>query len=339
MVMLGGPENYVQNCTIGQKAYNSVDPTVPTGCTGIVVQPTGGGAYVANMQIYSFDIGIKILGAGVNLLHGFFSNIHCESNINAVLIQPLDSNGKAYQVFFDDCVFARCQNAPAISAGVLIDPNGGSISDIFFNNCMCHSWAGPGMQIMGGQDIVVTGGRYGSNATDASMATSGGIAVTGSAVRVSIVGADCSGQIPSYQSQPPGSAVQPYGISVTGTVTGMQVAACNLTNNGTGPLYAPTNGTDLWVTDCRGYNDQVKQLTTFLPATGARFNGGTYGYYGPSTFYITSGASAIKVSYSGSTSVTGITTGLTSGAFRLDPGEWGEIDYSGVIGSFVLVGT
>ncbi len=50
------------------------------------------------------------------------------------------------------------------------------------------------MQINGGQDIVVTGGRYGQDATDNSMTTSGAIAVTGPAVRVLVVGADCSGK-------------------------------------------------------------------------------------------------------------------------------------------------
>lgn len=339
MITLSGSENYVDNCTIRQKPLDK--PNAPLSCTAIAVQPQGGGVYITNCHISDFDTGIVLTGASVNLLHGFLSNLHVESNVTAVLLQPSDSSAKVYQVFFDDCVFARTPTSTSVSAGVKVDPvtNGGSISDIFFNNCMCHDWAGPGLEITGGQDIVITGGRFGQNATDSSMATSGAIAVTGAAVRVIIVGADCSGEIPSYQSQPPAENPQPYSISVTGEVTGMLVSACNLTNNGIGPIYAPNNGTDLWVSNCRGYNDQVKQLATSAPASGVRFNGTSYGYYGPSTFYISGGPTAIKVANSPSASAPSITTGLMAGAFRLDLGEWAELDYPGGIPSFVLVGT
>jgi len=162
-----------------------------------------------------------------------------------------------------------------------------------------------------------------------------GVAITGPCNQVRIVGADCSGVFDFL-----GSAVlQPYGLSVASGVTNVVVDACDLSGNATYPLYAPPDGTDLRITNSRGYNDLVLELSSTLPLTGTRFNGTTYGYFGPSTFYVSPGASAIKVSNSGSGSAPAVTTGLLTGAFRLDPGEWGEIDHTGSIASFVLVGT
>jgi hypothetical protein len=350
MVYLGKANDFVDLCYIWQRpAYpNSKEEAGPTGC--IAIQIIGiSEPRVTNTNIAEFDYGINIAGNGgstPNLLHGFFSNLTCECNVTAVTITPYDASYQIHQLFFTSCDFQRTENSPNTTPGVLIDVYeegaADTVSDIFFSNCMSHDWAGPGVQIDGGQDITISSGRYGQNATAEIMSTSGAIAVTGAVVRLTIAAADCSAVIPVYDAQPPATNPQPYSISVTGEVTGMQVVACNLTDNGVGPLYAPTNGTDLRVADCSGYNDQVKQLTTTLPATATRFNGGTYGYFGPSTFYITGSAgaiSAIKVSNSGSATAPAVTTGLLSGAFRLDPGEWGEIDHSVGVISFVLVGT
>jgi len=194
------------------------------------------------------------------------------------------------------------------------------------------------MEINGGQDIVVTGGRYGQNATDSSMTTSGAIAVTGPAVRVSIVGSDCSGVIPSYNSQPSATDPQPYGISVTGAVVGMKVRGCDLTNNhNTIGLYAPTAGTDLQVTDCAGYNDQGTIVSTTAPPSTTQFNGSYSGfstpYFGPVTFYVRPGTGTIT-----HIKLNGHDTNQTSGTFSISPGTWkAEIDYSAAV-NFLMIG-
>lgn len=262
----------------------------------------------------------------MNLVKAFFSNVHCESGVYGVYIVPSSSSEKIYQVFFNNCEFFRTQFSTSLTAGVYIDTNHGvnkNVSDIFFNNCMCHDWLGPGIQINSGQDIVITGGRYGSNATGSGMSTSGGIAVSGGAERVSIIGADCSGQIPSYNSQPPGSSLQPYGISVTGAVVSMQIRGCNLTNSGTGPLYVPTSGTplDLRVTDCVGYNDIATPVTSTAPASGLTFNGASYYYYGPVAFYVWGGTGTLVT-------IDGHTTPFVSGGFTLGLGETAVITYN-----------
>jgi hypothetical protein len=353
MVSMSEANDFVTLCYIYQK---SVHKGGPAGCVAIQIG-SASEPRVDNTNIVDFDTGLMIVGNGGSpgrLTHGFFSNLACECNQYGAYIQPSGIGATIYELLFDGCIFERTQFATEYTVpptGIYIDVyrSGAEVgptdyvSDINFTNCISHDWAGPGMQINGGQDITVTGGRYGQNATDDSMTTSGAIAVTGPAVRVTVVGADCSGVIPPNPAQPPAENPQPYSISVTGAVTGVQVQACNLTNNGTGALYAPTDATDLRVIDCRGYNDQVKQLIATVPTTGTRFNGGTYGYFGPSTFYITGTAgsiTAIKVSYSGDLVTPAITTGLTSGPFRLDPGEWGEIDHLGIgVITLVLVGT
>jgi hypothetical protein len=304
----------------------------------------GGGRFVTNAQMSEFDTGIHIQGGGPNLHKCFFSNVHCESAVHAVYIFPETSTGTIYQVFFDNCLFFQTHESTSATAGVYIDTNGGpstNVSDIFFSNCMCHDWAGPGIQINSGQDIVVTGGRYGSNARISSMGTSGGIAVTGPAVRVSITGADCSGLIPPYNSQPPGPNLQAYGISVTGgglNVLDMQVTACNLQNNKNGPLYVPPGSStlDLRVFNCSGYNDQASPVTTTAPISNTPFSGKTHNYFGPVVFYVT-GTSVSQIT------IYAVVTGLTSGSFTLTPltlpgSTQASITYGGVPPRFLMIG-
>jgi hypothetical protein len=282
MISMSDANDFVTLCYIFQRPEHRDGPT---GCVAIEI----GGASeprVDNTNIVDFDTGLLITGNSGgpgNLTHGFFSNLACECNQHGAYVVPSGINATIYQLLFDGCIFERTQYATDNTAGVYIDVYRSGdevgptdyVSDIDFTNCISHDWAGPGIQINGGQDITVTGGRYGQNATDEDMTTSGAIAVTGPAVRVAVVGANCSGVIPPYPAQPPATNPQPYGISVTGAVTGMRVEACDLTNYGTGPVYAPTDATDLRVINCRGYNDQVRQLTATVPATATRFNGAT----------------------------------------------------------------
>jgi hypothetical protein len=56
--------------------------------------------YVTNTHISDFDYGIKIQGGGVNLHHGFFSNISCQSNLTSLTIKPASAGQKIYELFF-----------------------------------------------------------------------------------------------------------------------------------------------------------------------------------------------------------------------------------------------
>jgi hypothetical protein len=320
MVSLSGSEDFIDHCVIRQTPVHSGGPT---GCTGVQIG-SASTIYVPNTHISDFDIGINIQGGGVNLLHALFSNVSCQSNVSAVIIQPATDSGQIYQVFFVNCVFARDQYATSVTPGVYIDTNGGpnaNVSDIFFSNCMVHDWAGPGIQINAGQDIVISGGRFGQNATDATMTTSGAIAVTGAAARVSIIGANCSGKVPSYNSQPPATDQQPYGISVTGAVSDMEVRGCNLTNTKTGALYTPTTGIDLRVTESPGYNDQATAVLNGTPPA-VPFTNISLGYYGPIQVNLW-GAGVVSIELGS------VATAFTAGSFALGHGARMTVAYAG----------
>lgn len=336
MIYMAHTNDFVDLCYVYQRTVSKTPPG-PSGCIAIQVQDAEE-PRVTDTNIVDFSIGLQILGNGGNpgnLTHGCFSNLACECDTNAVYIQPSGSGNTICELFFSGCVFERTQHSSSVSPGVYIDLYAGggteadTVSDVFFTNCMAHDWAGPGIQINGGQDIVITGGRYGQDATSSTMMTSGGaIAVTGPAVRVTIDGADCSAMVPIYPSQPFADDTQPYSISVTGAVVGMQVRNCNLTDNGSGPLYVSTTDADLQVTDCAGYNDQHVILRNSTPPTSAStFHSYdlTNPYWGPFEFYLAINGASVTSVY-----VDGTLTHLTSGSFFIAPGENAEIVWAAV---------
>ncbi len=255
-------------------------------------------------------------------------------------MKPLASTGVIQQVWFANCTFAReVDSTDVTSTGILIDTDTGSstnVSDISLNDCMSYGWNGPGLQINAGQNIVIAGGRYGSNALSAP--TSGGIAitgVTGTAVptNITINGADCTSQVAS-----PSYGAQPYAISITVAVAGLYVRGCNLTGYGAaGPVYASSAGTQVEITDCAGYNDQAKilQQPPVPPPSGTFHNysawpNATSGWFGRIAFYIWGG----NVTH---VHIDGVQTNLTSGGFELGPGESASID-SNALPAFLAVG-
>jgi hypothetical protein len=305
----GAAETHIHNCVIRQTDFGNG--------TGIEILDASG-VYVTNSHISDFSIGISIKGGGANalLLHAHFSNVVSESWESSVRMKPTTSGGKIYQIFFDNCTFALGNGSEMVTPGIYIDTDGGpnsNVSDILFSNCMCYQWKGPGIQINSGQNIQIIGGRYGSCAVGSTMTTSGGIAITGAAANVSIVGADCSGTVPSYMQQP-------YGISVTAAVAGGYIRGCNLTGNKNGPVYATSPVRQLEITDCAGYNDQGKYFAT-VPLRSP-FKNTTFGYFGPIAFYV-SGSGVTQIS------IDGHQTGLTSGGFTLSPEESAEITATG----------
>ncbi len=182
-----------------------------------------------------------------------------------------------------------------------------------------------GRQISVAQNIVITGGRYGSNATNAASTTSGGIALTGAAVNVTITGADCSPVVPMY-------GTQPHALSITAAVEGLYVRGCNFMGYAANSpaVYANAAGTAIEITDCAGYNDARPTLTTTPPGNNVVFTAATYGYYGRAAFYVHGGVGT-------SVTVDNNATNLTSGGFTLDPGEVAAINYTAAP-SFVMVG-
>ena len=225
------------------------------------------------------------------------------------------------------------------------------------------------MQINSGQDIEIIGGMYSGNASSGS--PPGGISINGPAERVRIVGVSCVGRyevINNVGDQGMLSPHQQVGVYIDQGATDVIVDGCDLTKNamygaqvlgetesvttnvfirdcdasGYGPYSDAVNVSgivsNVQITNCAGYNDQTVGLASTPPSSTTRFNGTTHSYYGPATFYV-SGPSVTGIKVASSPTATAISTGLLSGAFRLDPDEWGEVDYGIGAITFVLVGT
>jgi hypothetical protein len=325
MVYLGGAENYIDSCVISQTPRDNTPIAGPVGCIGVIVDPGGGAYYITNTHLSDFTTGIVVQG-GPNLTRLFCSNVICESWTNSLVIQQPTGTNTIQQVYCDDCLFARTNgSSDTTSIGVLIGTSGGangSLGEIFLNNCMCFHWNVAGVQVNAGQKIVVTGGRYGSNAFN-SGSTSGGITIAGGA-DVTISGVDLTPKVtsPAYPSQP-------YAIAITAAVSGLYVRGCNLSGYTTppGPLYLSSAGTQIEITDCAGYNDGGAPLQTVAPTSGTTFSNYslTTPYYGPIEFYVTPGTGGATIS---EIDVDSHNTRLTSGSFFLVPGESSAITWA-----------
>ena len=159
---------------------------------------------------------------------------------------------------------------------------------------MAFGWGSAGIEIDGGENIVITGGQYSSNGQySPNTYLSAGIAITGGS-QVTISGADCSGVNKYYN---PGSPAQPYGIAISNTVADVSnviIDGCNVIANHTNGIIvaqlgsftfdniyyfqlqrrrissyssainisgASTDLTNVHVTNCAGYNDAGKVFT------------------------------------------------------------------------------
>ncbi|HVR45283.1 MAG TPA: glycosyl hydrolase family 28-related protein [Candidatus Binatia bacterium] len=327
MVYITGSDDFIHNCIFIQPSQSTVGtdpPDGPPGCTAIVIA-SASVVYITDTHITDFTTGINIQGGGSNPLDAYFSNVMCNCWSRGVMIQPVNSAAEIFQVFFSDCVFVReTDSTDSASIGVYIDSNLGpsaNVSDLFFDNCMCYSWNAAGIQINAGQNIVITGGRYGSNAS--SLSTSGGIAITGTTsvmpANVTITGADFTAQLTA-----PTFPVQPHAISITAGVAGLYVRGCNLTDYTTTspPIYTSSSaGTQIEITDCAGYNDKGTMLQHAIPPPGtitntSAWNNAPQGWFGPIAFYVT-GAGDVSVG----NATTQYDTHLSDGAYELSPGE------------------
>ena len=267
------------------------------------------------------------MGSGTTLTR--ISNCKVDA-LAGLTIAPANEGEEIYGVSVTACSFGMIENTTTSSPtwGISIDTAGGSntkVEGICIADCLVYGYQDAGLQINQGQSISVIGGKYSSNGQNpSSLELGAGIAIIGPCADVRIVGADCSGVFdfwPTVQGSPGAPAVtQPYGISVVSGVTDVTVSGCSLTNYATAPLYVPTNGTDLRVTNCMGYNDVETHVTATAPASGVPFSSASYGYYGPVTFYVYGGS---QVSIFVDTYV----TGLASGSFILNPSHEAMIQH------------
>jgi parallel beta-helix repeat protein len=132
------------------------------------------------------------------------------------------------------------------------------------------------------------------------------------------------------------AAASTGGIALNGSSPGSSnifVRGCNISgfSGFSDAVNASTPGglSKVEVTNCAGYNDLAVRLRFTSPGAGVMFNGVTYGYYGPTAFYINT---------TGIVSIDGYSTNLKSGSYVLHPGEYAEVASGSVISTFLMIG-
>lgn len=322
MVQIYGAQDYVHACVIRQQPLSKGGPT---GCTGILIG-SASEPYVTNTHISDFDFGIKVAGGGPNVVRGRFSNIECDANVTAAQIFPVSNTASVDQLFFNGCIFTLTSDSTSTTAGVTIATNGGpnsNVSDIVFSSCIFHNWNGPGLELSGGQNIIVDACRIGSCALRSAIANAGGITIIGTPSNVTINGTDLSGTVPGD------NGTQPYAISIQAAVQGLYVRGCNLSGNATAPLFLHSPGTAIEITDCVGYNDQNTVLNGGVaPTSPTSAPTSSTPYFGPSQVNFTGESGLVHIS--------GRPYAMTFGSVYLVPTDF--IYFDSTPGNFGWVG-
>lgn len=360
-VTLGGSQDFVRGCVIRQPIDNS-----PSGCTGILINAVMT-CFITDTHVSDFQTGIQISDNAETV---FFSNVRVEAWNTALAIAPSSSQSTIYDVHFSNCTLALESGSTARTSGITIGTGGGAnsnVSSIFFDSCDVFGFANAGLEIDGGQDIVVTGGQYSSNGQNATASPyiGAGIAITGGNA-ITISGADCSG-ISNYWLKLNGTgSAQPYGITINelssnNPTSDVTIIGCNVNGNATNgivvanqPNLFPSNiyiracdasgyssysaaidvlsGESLvQATDCPGYNDRNQPLNGgAAPTSGTSASTCSTPYFGPST-----------VTFSNSSSLTvhvsGTPYAMSFGSIHL-PRQLDQIYFSAAPSTFTWLG-
>jgi hypothetical protein len=233
----------------------------------------------------------------------------------------LITNGSDIQIVSVNCSGNGQPSGPSSSAfpgdGIHIDGTSAAVSNVRIIEALC---TGP---VFGNGDIAQQTGIFINDAQ--------GVLVKDCALSGSTAGSG-------------------YGLYL-GSVSDVTVKACDLNGNLTGARI-DTGSMRVYVRDCdasgyagygdaisiasslanvgvtntAGYNDRATPLSSTPPTSV--FNGVTFGYYGPTVFYVTHCNVTIDVQ----------ATGLSSGGFTLAPGETAKLTIE-IGGTFVMIGS
>ncbi len=252
-----------------------------TGCTCISVEGAEH-AIIADMQIYEWTVGVdfsQLAGA----LYTNITNCEIECWQNAIRIGLPGSGGASGGIKVTSCQLAKASDSTDADGIVKIDATGGTLYDVTLLDCtvfnMAPAPAGQhGLIITGGTNIKVIGGTYSNNGASGGA----GIAITGGATEVQIIGANLQPNYPGALN----ANSQTYALLVTGTpIAGdVLVSSCDMTNYAGSPVHVVGTPSNLLITNCPGYNDAGTSLHA-LPVsltTGVSASTSTIPYYGPS---------------------------------------------------------
>lgn len=136
-----------------------------------------------------------------------------------------------------------------------------------------------GLAIATGSNIKILGGTYTSNGPSGGA----GIAITGAATEVQIIGVNLqpSSAVPSSPN------AQQYALLISGNPAGVLVSSCDMTGYGSAsPVRITGFPATLRITGCPVYNNSNTNLTASPTQliTGVNAASSTTPYYGPSVF-------------------------------------------------------
>jgi hypothetical protein len=265
-----------------------------TGCTGISIQGVEH-VVIADMQLYEWTTGIDFSQPTPTgqILATHITNCEILCWQNALKIEAAGTGYTIAGVKVTSCTLAKTSDSTDNDAIVKIDgKESTTFHDINLLDCTVFNMASApagqsGLNIVNGSDIKIIGGTYSNNSSNGGA----GIAITGSATDIQIIGANLT---PNYPGAPH-SNNQQYALMLAAgsSPAGVLVSGCDMAGYGTpGPVYVDPTSTPtyLFIVDCAGYNDQNTPLT----ATSGQLTSGVSAsqssprYFGPSVISYTS---------------------------------------------------
>ena len=236
-------------------------------------------ATLENLTIAGLDTGILLSPTtepqnNTSLITIFDCNVG--SHLAGLKLLPKSSSGSGLrEVRVHGSSFTQSTEATYTGPGIEIAlPSGGSnsqVDTVKLIGVTSQGWKGYGLQVSGGQNIQVIGGTYAGNG-----ANHAGIAITGTAKNVSMVGVD---QPATY----PGATAQKAALHVSGNPTSVLSKDCTMLGYSGSPLDI-TGSPPLLVINAAGYNDVNTRLNAGdAPQTPTSASTSTTPYFGPSS--------------------------------------------------------
>jgi hypothetical protein len=310
-----------------------------TGCTGISVQGVEH-LVIADMQLYEWTIGIDFSQPSTSgqILAAHITNCEILSWQNSLVIEVAGSDYTIAGLKVTSCTLAKTSDSTDGDAIVKIDGKASTtFHDITLLDCTIFNMAvAPngqnGVNIVNGSDIKILGGTCSNNGGGSGASGGAGIALTGSATDVQIIGVNLQ---PSYPGAP-NSNTQTYAIAVASGAapSGVLVSGCDMTGYSGSPVFIASSVTPTYffIVDCPGYNDRNTPLSASPTqiTSGVSASQASPRYFGPSV-----------MSYSNPSPVTltvfGVTITASTGIIFL-PSSYDQFSFSAVPTSLLWSG-
>ena len=271
----------------------------PNTCIGVAIYACKH-ATLQNLSISGLNTGI-LLSPSSEAQNDVFDTtiLDCQVGAESAGLQllPQSASGSNLQeVRVVSSSFTQGGDSAYTGAGIDIAlPSGGTNSQldtVKLIGVTSQGWQGPGLQVNAGQNIQVIGGTYAGNQAGETLFIPG-VAITGTAENVSLVGVDLSA---TYL----GSLAQSYALLVSGTPATILCKDCVMLGYSASPVNVTGSPTNLQIIASAGYNDQNTPLNGGHAPTGSGVSASSCStpYFGPSVVTF-SNTSAVTVHISG----------------------------------------